>query len=120
MKEEATMKKERIIQIVKKHHALFMFCTRIYNYANLKNRFKRGVRLDFGVTLINGLTIINSGNNNEIHISDFVKIKKCKIFIRGNNNKIFIEDFVDLNEVEEFIKDLLEEEKEEQTPLLKG
>ncbi len=97
------MDKEKIIT---SHHHLFQFCSKVYNRLNIKNKLRaKGCKLSSGISVINGLKIINHGSDNEVIIGDFVRINKSTIIIRGNHNKISIMNYASLNQVELYMED---------------
>ncbi|MBQ8183152.1 MAG: hypothetical protein IJ025_04555 [Clostridia bacterium] len=97
------MDKEKII---KSHHNFFQFCSKAYNLMNPKNKLHtKGCKLSAGISVINGLKIINQGSDNEVIIGDFVRINKSTIIIRGNHNKISVMNYASLNQVELYMED---------------
>ena len=87
--------------MVSSHYPFFRFSAGIYNHIQPKNKLHvKKCKLSVGVSLFNGLKIINHGTDNEILIGDFVRIKNSTIILRGNHNRISIGDFSYLNGVE--------------------
>ena len=100
------MSKEKLLKLATSHRKLFRICTGIYNHLNFNNRLHmRKSKVSMGISVIQGLKIINHGFDNEIIIGDFVRIKNSTITIYGNQNKITISDFAYLNEIELYMED---------------
>ena len=100
------MNKEKVLQLIESHRSLFKLCTSLFNYLNIKNKlFSKNIRVSVGVSMISGLKIINHGNDNQIIIGDFVRIKNSTIIIHGNQNKISISDFAYLKDIELYMED---------------
>lgn len=95
------MDSKKIKQLVMSHRKFFQFATRVYNHLVPKNKLHaRGVTLNCGVVLINGLKIYSHGRDNRIELGDFVQIRNSTIIIEGSHNRVCLADFSVLNQVE--------------------
>lgn len=93
-------------KLLANHYSFFRGCVNILNHIRLKNRLcAKGCKVSMGISVINGLKIINHGCGNEVTVGDFVRIKNSTIVIRGNHNKITIKDRAYLNQVEFCMED---------------
>lgn len=101
-----SVNKKRIIQLINSHHKFFSILAKIYNYILPQNKLHaKGCKVSIGVSAIKGLKIINQGNDNEIIIGDFVRIKNSTIILHSNHNRIELKDFSSLNQVELYTED---------------
>lgn len=99
------MNKNKIMQMVSSNYKFFRFVSCMYAFICPKNKLHaKRVKLSHGVTLLDGLKIYNYGENNQIVLGDYVRIRNCTIIIRGSYNKIFIGDFSFLNQTELYIE----------------
>lgn len=95
------MQKEKIFSLFNSHPNFFRTCLSIFNRTNLKNKLRaKGCKLSVGMSFINGLKIISHGQDNEIAIGNFVRIKNSTVILHGSHNKICIKDYASLNQVE--------------------
>lgn len=79
--------------------------TYIITYGQKNKLSAKKCKLSVGISILNGLRIINYGDDNEIIIGDFVRIKNSSIILHGSHNKISIGDFSYLNEIELYMED---------------
>lgn len=94
------MDNEKIKQMVNSHLKLFRLGAKVYNRLVLKNRLHpRGVKLSYGVALIDGLRIQCHGTDNEIVMGDFVRVSNSVIVIHRSHNRICIGDYALLERV---------------------
>lgn len=99
------MNKERIKSAVFGHYRFFKFISSAYNFLLPKNRLHvNGLDFSCGVTVLNGLKIINKGVGNSVRLGDFVRMKNCKIIIYGNNNSIYLSDYTFFKDVEFYLE----------------
>ena len=95
------MDSNKIKQLVMSHRKFFQFATKVYNHLVPKNKLHaKGVTLNCGVALINGLKIYSNGRDNRIELGDFVQIQDSAIYIEGSHNRVSVGDFSVLNQVE--------------------
>lgn len=95
------MDSKKIKQLVMSHRKFFQFATKVYNHLVPKNKLHaKGVTLNCGVVLINGLKIYSNGRDNQIVLGDFVQIRNSTIIIQGSHNRVSLGDFSVLNQVE--------------------
>lgn len=89
-----------------KYPRFFKFIIKIRNSLMFSNKLKaKGVRVNYGLTVLNGVKIYNFGNNNEINFSDFSRVSASTITIYGNNNKISIGKDSSIRQAEFYIED---------------
>ncbi len=100
------MNKKQLWNFVAAHRSLFVFAFNVRNRLRFKNKLRaKGCRLQTGLTIIQGLRIVNRGKNNRVILEDFVRMNDCRIVILGDNNTIHIKAHSVLNQVEMHMED---------------
>lgn len=100
------MDRQRLKTFIQKNPGLFRFATGIYNHLHPKNRLiLRGGVLQTGISLIKGLKINSSGQDNTVVIEDLAQIHNCTISIQGSHCRVKIGQRAYLSGVELCLED---------------
>lgn len=82
------MNKQKIIEMMDNHKALFRVAFAMVNRIPFNNSW--GGKPDIGLSLLKGCKIVNRGANNRIVIGDYSRLINCTITISGSNNTIYM------------------------------
>lgn len=78
-------------ELVVKYRTLIDLACSVYNLKNLfRRKVAKGTKITTSCTMLDKVNFHIKGQNNEVIIEDFSRLKNCSIIISGNNNRIYI------------------------------
>ena len=77
--------------VIQKHYGLIRGLTQVYNHCHPGNRLRsKGLQLQLGLNRIQGLKIISKGQDNQVILEDYARLKNCTMILGGSHNRIHI------------------------------
>ena len=96
----------KVLAFAEKHYSLIKALTKVFNHLNPRNRLcSRKVKLETGLTYLNGLKIKSKGTNNRVIIDDYTRILDCTVTFHGSNNTVWLKGRSLLHEMHFFMED---------------
>ena len=78
-------------ELVVKYRGLIALACSVYNWKNVfRRKIAKGNKITASCAMYDKVNFFIKGQNNEVIIEDFCRLKNCNIIISGNNNKIVI------------------------------